>query len=72
MAFLGRKKTHAKRVIRLLKKGYSIFDIVPIHGLVELDLGSATSAEIALTIVSEVVKCLRMGGFLAKVPIKEA
>ena len=59
---LGSRKTHAKRVSRLVEKGYSVSDIARIHGPVGLDIGSATPAEIALSIVSQVIKCLRMGG----------
>ena len=59
---LGSRRTHAKRVSRLVEKGYSVSDIARIHGPVGLDIGSATPAEIALSIVSQVVKCLRMGG----------
>ncbi len=56
---LGSKKTHAQRISRLEKKGYSDNQMSRIHGPVGLAIGSATPAEIALSILCEMVKCLR-------------
>ena len=59
---LGSKKSHAQRVSRFENKGYSLTKISRIRGPVGLDLGAATPAEIALSIVSQIVHCLRIGG----------
>lgn len=56
---LGSRKTHAKRVHRLAEEGASEPDIARIHGPIGLDIGAATPAEIAVSIVSQLTSVLR-------------
>jgi xanthine dehydrogenase accessory factor len=58
---LGSKRTHAKRVARFEEKGYSTDEIGKIHGPVGLDIGAASPAEIALSIMAECTEVLRHG-----------
>ena len=58
---LGSKRTHAKRVARFEEKGYSVAEIGKIHGPVGLDIGAASPAEIALSIMAECTEVLRHG-----------
>ena len=58
---LGSKRTHAKRVERFEKKGYSQDQIGRICGPVGLNIGSATPAEIAVSILAQMVEKLRTG-----------
>ena len=51
---LGSRKTHAKRVERLLKAGVASADIERIHAPIGLDIGAQGAAEIALSIMAEV------------------
>ncbi|MDX1782185.1 MAG: XdhC family protein [Thalassovita sp.] len=58
---LGSTRTHAKRVERLQDKGVSEAQIARIHGPVGLDIGSASPAEIALSILADCTAVLRKG-----------
>ena len=58
---LGSKKTHAKRVDRLLAAGFSAADIARIHAPVGLDIGAKSPAEIALSILAQMTQVLRQG-----------
>ena len=52
---LGSKKTHQARIKRLLKKGFSEEELEKIHGPIGLNIHARTPAEIACSIVSEIV-----------------
>jgi len=52
---LGSPKTHAKRVERLLAEGVSPADLDRLHAPIGLNIGGRTPAEIALSIMAEIV-----------------
>ena len=56
---LGSTRTHAKRVARLKEAGFSDAEIGRIHAPVGLDLGGRQPAEIAVSIMAEVMQALR-------------
>lgn len=56
---LGSKRTHAKRVQRLAAAGVAGSDLARIHAPVGADIGAKTPAEIAISIMAEVVERLR-------------
>ncbi|MFK8009601.1 MAG: XdhC family protein [Saprospiraceae bacterium] len=53
---LGSRKTHAKRVSRLLEKGFSEEEIEKIHSPIGMDIKAKTPKEIALSIMGEVIQ----------------
>lgn len=59
---LGSRKTHAKRVERLMGQGASPTSLEQIHAPVGLDIGAQSPAEIAVAILAEVIVALRRGG----------
>ena len=59
IAALGSRKTQKQRRIRLKDKGYSDVEIARIHGPAGLDIGALEPAEIALSILSELVSIRR-------------
>jgi xanthine dehydrogenase accessory factor len=52
---LGSRKTHARRVERLLEAGVDPAAIERIHAPIGLDIGAQGAAEIALSIIAEIV-----------------
>lgn len=59
---MGSKKTHADRIERLQKYGFSSLQLKRIHGPIGLDLGCKTIAEIALSIMAEIIHEKRNAG----------
>jgi len=59
---LGSKRTHEKRCVRLQEKGFSKDQIARINGPVGLNIGAATPAEIAASIMAEIIYSLRSDG----------
>jgi len=58
---LGSKRTHAKRVERLLAEGFSADEVARIHAPVGLDIGAKSPAEIAVSIMAQITQVLRRG-----------
>lgn len=58
---LGSTRTHAKRVARLEEAGFSADQIARIHAPVGLDIGAKSPAEIAISVMAEIITRLRRG-----------
>ncbi len=56
---LGSRKTHGARRERLLKQGFTDADFARIHAPIGLDIGAVSPAEIAVSILGEVIANLR-------------
>ena len=56
---LGSKKTHHIRCERLLKKGFNKKELSKIHGPIGLDINAKTPAEIATSILAEIINYRR-------------
>ena len=56
---LGSRKTHARRVERLTGAGFAPEAIARIHAPIGLDLGAVSPAEIAVSILAQIVATLR-------------
>ena len=56
---LGSKKTHARRIGRLLEQGVSEADIARIHAPIGLSIGAVSPAEIAVAIMAQITARLR-------------
>jgi xanthine dehydrogenase accessory factor len=63
---LGSRKTHGKRVERLSAAGFGPVDIARIRAPIGLNIGAVSPAEIALSIVGEIVSVLRAERMAAK------
>ncbi len=62
IASLGSKKTHAARVERLMERGFDKKQIARIHGPAGLTIGAKTPAEIALSVMAQMIATYRQGG----------
>lgn len=56
---LGSRKTHGRRVERLMAAGFDEATLGRIHAPIGLDIGAVSPAEIALAILGEIVSTLR-------------
>jgi xanthine dehydrogenase accessory factor len=56
---LGSTRTHAKRVDRLTAEGFTPDQIAKIHAPVGLDIGAKTPAEIAVSVMAQIIATLR-------------
>ena len=59
LASLGSKRTLAARCERLKQKGFSDEDCARIHGPAGLDIRAKTPAEIAVSVLAEVIAAYR-------------
>jgi xanthine dehydrogenase accessory factor len=59
---LGSRKTHAKRVERLLSQGATQAQIDRIHAPIGLDIAASSPAEIAVAVLAQIVQALRTRG----------
>lgn len=57
---LGSRKTHAARCDRLAEAGFSDTDITRLHGPAGLDIGAKTPAEIAVSILGQIIAVERL------------
>jgi xanthine dehydrogenase accessory factor len=56
---LGSRKTHGKRVERLKEKGFTDAQIARIRAPVGVDIGAVSPAEIAVSVLAEIILSLR-------------
>jgi xanthine dehydrogenase accessory factor len=56
---LGSKKTHAARIARLTAAGFDDVAVARIRGPVGLDIGAVSPAEIAVSIMAQIIETLR-------------
>jgi xanthine dehydrogenase accessory factor len=57
---LGSRKTHERRTQRLIALGFTEADLARIHAPIGLDIGAVSPAEIAVSILAELVATLRL------------
>ncbi len=67
---LGSRKTHAKRVERLLEAGFHAAQIDTIKAPIGLDIGAASPAEIAVAVLAQIIRALRTRGVSDARPAK--
>ena len=58
---LGSRKTHGKRIERLLEQGVGAAELERIHAPIGLDIGAQSPAEIAVAVLAEIIAALRRG-----------
>jgi xanthine dehydrogenase accessory factor len=58
---LGSKKTHASRQARLAAHGFGEAELARIHGPIGLAIGAKGAPEIAIAIMAEMTRALRLG-----------
>jgi xanthine dehydrogenase accessory factor len=58
---LGSKKTQGSRRERLSAQGVSAADLTRIHGPIGIDIGAKGAPEIAISIMAEMTRVLRLG-----------
>jgi xanthine dehydrogenase accessory factor len=56
---LGSRKTHAKRIERMRSRGFDEAALKRVHAPIGLDIGAVSPAEIAVSIIGEIVASLR-------------
>jgi len=56
---LGSKKTHAERIDRLKAKGFNEKQLARVHGPIGLNIGSRSAAEIAISILAQMIAVKR-------------
>jgi xanthine dehydrogenase accessory factor len=56
---LGSRKTHAKRLERMKAEGFGDEALARIHAPIGLDIGSVSPAEIAVSVLGEIIMALR-------------
>lgn len=56
---LGSRKTHESRLNRLTQRGFAAEDCARIHGPVGLRIGAVTPAEIAISIMAQIIQVRR-------------
>ena len=56
---LGSQKTHARRTERFAEAGFGATDFARIHAPIGLDIGASSPAEIAVSILAEIIATLR-------------
>jgi xanthine dehydrogenase accessory factor len=62
IAALGSRRTHAGRLERLQALGHDVATLARIHGPAGLDIGAVSPAEIAIAVMAEMTRALRLGG----------
>ena len=56
---LGSRKTHGRRIERMRAQGFDETSLARIHAPIGLDIGAVSPAEIAVSIIGEIVASLR-------------
>jgi xanthine dehydrogenase accessory factor len=68
---LGSRKSHAARLARLRKEGFSEAGLARIHGPVGLNIAAKSPAEIAVSILAEMIRDLRASPASPTEPARE-